>query len=56
MKYVVRTGFVVHLKDEDGSSHTYTEGKVINLTPEQVELHAHQIELAPEKGKEKAAA
>ena len=54
MKYVVRPGFVVHLDDDDGSKHTYTEGKVIDLTPEQVERHAHQIEPVPSK--EKAAA
>ena len=50
MKYTVRSGFVVHLKDEDGSSHTYTEGKTIDLTPEQFELHAHQVEPAEQKG------
>ena len=46
MKYKVRTGFVVHLKDEDGSSHTYGEGKIVDLTEEQFELHAHQVEPA----------
>lgn len=44
MKYKVRTGFVAHLKDDDGSSHTYAEGKIVELTNEQLELYAHQVE------------
>ena len=52
-KYKVRSGFVAHVKDEDGTTHAYAEGKVIDLTDEQFQLHAHQVEAYEPPKKEK---
>lgn len=43
-KQKVRKGFTVHLSE----SEVYEAGAVLDLTPEQVARHAHQIEAVKE--------
>ena len=50
MKYVVRDQFVIKMGRE-----VYEGGDVIELTDEEAENHAHQIELADPKAAAKAA-
>lgn len=59
-KYIVRTGFVVHLvlAKQDGSTYTrvYEEGEELTLDDADAELHAHKLEYASAKDREAALA
>jgi hypothetical protein len=49
MKCIVREGFVAHVKDEDGTTHSYAGGKTVDLTDAQYADHAHQVEVVVKK-------
>lgn len=47
-KYVVRKGFVVHLKlNDNGETRPYLQGEEIELDENQYVLYAHQIDPTP---------
>lgn len=54
-KYRVREGFVAHVRQGNGSVFPFEAGSEIELTAEQYDLHAHQVEPVIASKKEKSS-